>query len=320
MATISSSFDLALPRRTSYGGERYIAGPTYETFLAHFGNAFPKPYFLTSDLGVTAVYDLPPPSKQTKRQVLVVHGANTPALGMLPLARELQAIDADTHVVLFDLWGHGLSSTPLVAHTPQIFHAQMLQILAHIQWNKAHILGFSFGGIVAVTFAVYYPSVPLSLTLIAPAGLMHKADRGPKMCELLDAEGRDPEAIECLFDWLEGGLVVPDGWEEKMRSGQVVAEALKRFSVDQHRGHQHSVLSIARDGGIFDREEDYRQLTNVPVDKIAVLGDFDEICTKARMEEFGMDQIEVLDKADHELVRTRAAEIAVKVYDFWAKK
>lgn len=317
MATSLLPADVGFPRAT-IRASRSIAGPGYNAFVARFGGSFPRPIFLESDLGKTAVYELPPPSTKSQRRVLIVHGVNTPALGMIPFIKGLQARDPDTHIVLFDLWGHGLSSTPLIAHTPQIFHSQILQVLAHLQWSNANLIGFSFGGATIASFAVYNPVVPLSVVLVAPAGLMSRADCGKELDDLLNANGKDAEAIQSLLDWLGAGpTVLPDGWQTQLHSIQIFAKALKQWELDEHQGYQSSVLSMIRDGGAFGKEEIFRRFSQLLLRKMAILGEQDGVCSELQLQEVGMDDIKVLKQADHDLIRVRADEVADIVYQFW---
>ena len=237
--SLSLSPDFELPRQRFYGNHAAsIAAPSYESFTSRFGRAFPKPRFVESDFGTIAVYDLPPPSEHSKRPVLIIHGLNTPALGMWPLAKELQSLDPDAHVVLFDLWGHGLSSTPLVAHTQQIFFIQIYQVLSFMRWPSAHIVGYSFGALAAMRFAVQNRWTASPVALLGPAGLLRMEDFSPEMQELLhDSKGRAAEARNSVLEWLEGGpLVVPKDCQERVNNGEVVAEALREWELQEHSG------------------------------------------------------------------------------------
>ncbi|KAI0902099.1 alpha/beta-hydrolase [Annulohypoxylon nitens] len=314
---------LKLPRRMVWGQRKTIEAPNYETFTSVFGHTSPKPQYLESDLGTTALYDLPPPSGQSKRHLLIIHGLNTPALGLWPLAKELQALDPDTHVALFDLWGHGFSSTPLVAHTPQIFHFQIFQVLGFLQWTRAHLVGYSFGGSTAVRFALHNPWAVLSVALLAPAGLCNKELWGEQVQDLLDnSEGRQGEAIDAVLGWLEGGpLVIPTDWKERVSAGEVVAELLREWELREHSGYPHSVLSMFREGGVSGCEDDFRRFAQLPVKKIGVLAELDAVCSKTQLTDIGFNDVEVVEKANHGFVRgTTTGDVARIVYRFWTKQ
>ncbi|KAI8623507.1 alpha/beta-hydrolase [Xylariaceae sp. FL1651] len=316
------SADIALPRRRVWEQKNAIAAPSQESFTARFGHAFPKPQYLQSDLGTTALYNLPPPSGQPKRHVLIIHGLNTPALGMWPLAKELQALDPDAHIVLFDLWGHGLSSTPLVAHTPQIFHFQIFQILGFMQWTSAHIIGYSFGASTAIRFAIHNPWAALSVAILAPAGILRTEDFGERMRELLhDSKGRETEAADVVLSWLEGGpLIVPKDWQERVNSGEVVAEALREWELQEHAGYPYSVLSMFREGGVYECEDYFREFAQLPLKKIVVVAELDSVCSKSQLIDLGFSDVEVVKSVGHAFVRTAQGEIARIVYQFWTRQ
>ncbi|KAI0450947.1 alpha/beta-hydrolase [Xylaria acuta] len=311
------------PRRIvlDYKNKDFIPAPSYESFISRFGDAFPKPKFLESDLGTTAVYVLPPPSGQPKRRVLIIHGLNTPALGLLPLAKQLQALDADAHVVLFDLWGHALSSSPLLPHTPHIFESQIYQVLGFMRWTSAHILGYSFGGSILTKFALHNPWAVLSATLLAPAGILSKDLFDERLRELLDdPTGREAEAIDSVLSFLEGGpLVVPSDWQERVERGEVVAEAFREWELKEHSGYSHSVYSMFKEGNVYGCEDYFRRFAQLPLKKVAVLGETDEVCDKDKLAGLGFENVHVVLQNGHGVVRTAPGEVARIVYEMWTQ-
>lgn len=309
-----------LPKPILHNGTPYIAAPSHASLTTSFGHAFPTPQFLTSSIGNTAVYDLPAPETETRR-VLMIHGLNTPALGMLTLAKQLQMLDPGTHIVLYDLWGHGLTSTPLQTHTPGLFHAQILQVLSYVAWPTAHIVGFSFGGSTAVSFALHHPWAVQSTVLLAPAGLIRMEALDMRTQDLLrDDNGREKEAREAVLDMLEGGtLTVPPDWRERSQKGEVVAEALRQWELDEHRGYAYSVFSMFRDGGAMGCEEEFGRFGKEKVRKLVVLGEKDDLCTKEQLVEMRFEEegVKVVMGAGHALGRTHTGEVAELIKAFW---
>lgn len=319
--------DFALPRKKFLprdgNNDTFISGPSHESFTSRFGNAFPNPTFLNSEYGITAVYDLPAKSAKSERPVLLIHGLNTPALGMYPLALELQALDPNAHVVLFDLWGHGLSSTPLVPHTPGIFHLQILQVLSYMQWTSGHLIGFSFGGATLTSFAAQHPRAVISAALVAPAGIMRLKDLDQRMQELLDdSTGHEEEVISTVLSWLEGGpLIVPSDSSDRMASGQIVAEALRDWELREHAGYRHSVLSMFRDGGVFGGDEVFRAFAKAFQKRnVVVLGEEDDVCSKEQLGELNFEDVVVVKGAGHGVVRSHAGVVARELYRLWQGK
>ncbi|KAI0515002.1 alpha/beta-hydrolase [Xylaria bambusicola] len=313
--------NIELPRKLIREPNNFLAAPSLESFTSRFGNVYPAPEFLESDLGTTAVYDIAAPSGDAKRRVLLVHGLNTPALGLLPLAKALQRLDPDAHVVFFDLWGHGLSSTPLVAHTAHIFHSQIFQVLAFKQWTSAHLLGYSFGASMLVKFAVYNRRAVDSVALLAPAGVIGPELFSERTRDLLrDSSGREAEAKDAVFELLGGGSpVVPDDWRERIGRGEAVPEAFQDWELKEHPGHRHSVFSMFREGNTYGTEDYFRRFAQLPLKQVVVLGETDNVCSKDKLTDLGFTNVEVVKEAGHGVVRKQPEEVARIVYEMWSQ-
>ena len=292
-----------------------IPAPSHDSFTARFGDAFPKPQYLTTELGQTAIYHLPAPG-QVLRRVLIIHGLNTPALGLLELAQHIQTLSPWSHLVLYDLWGHGLTSSPGVQHSPEIFQQQIHDVLAHLKWESADIIGFSFGGSTAVRFAVESPGKVNTLTILAPAGLLDRNSCDHEIEEVLSGSARQGQAEERVLEFLEGGeLRVPADWKEKMHGGAIVPQALRRFELDEHRGFRASLTSMFRHGGVFGCEDIF-----VKAHGLAVLGEKDDVCSSEQLKELGWKDVRVVKRASHELPRSHVGEVAKIVVDCWEQK
>ncbi|KAH3990094.1 hypothetical protein HBH68_025190 [Parastagonospora nodorum] len=203
-----------------------IPRPPESSFTRTFGPLLPAAQYLSLKPGKAAYYEFPPPSPHPSKspsRILLIHGIQTPAIGLLPLTRSLLAHFPNAHIVLFDHWGHGLSDTPLVPHVPGLFHGLIDDLLDHLSWASAHVVGYSFGGALAVGYAATRTSRVQSLALVAPAGLIRRAGFDARRQALLAVEGERDESAARDFiinDVLEGGgLVVPTDWEERVKRG-----------------------------------------------------------------------------------------------------
>jgi len=77
---------------------------------------------------------------------------------LLPLARMYR-------VTVFDLRGHGYSEMPLSGYTSPDMVEDLVGLMDHLQIERAHLTGHSFGGVVALHCATLYPQRVSSLTL-----------------------------------------------------------------------------------------------------------------------------------------------------------
>ncbi|KAJ5689338.1 hypothetical protein N7462_003730 [Penicillium macrosclerotiorum] len=292
-----------------------IRGPSEASFVAKFGSLLPLASFLATPNGRVAYYELKPsppvPTDQINpiSRVLLVHGVQTSAIGLQPLASALSSRFAYTHFVLVDLWGHGLTDTPLKVHNSVLFHGLLEAVTANLKWENAHFLGYSFGGSTAASFAAVHAERVASMVLVAPAGLMRAASfNNLQRSYLHGGEGIEEQAQTWILEFLEGGqLIVPSDWKEKVKRGEVVAEAVRDWQMKEHKGHLASIV------GIFQR----RGANGYP--KLVCLGELDDVVSEQDLNEVGMQNVVVLPQVGHGVVRDRVPEVTQLVEDFWNK-
>ncbi len=70
------------------------------------------------------------------------------------------------HVLTFDLRGHGRSDKPDGPYQMSLFAADLAGLLAALGLGTAHIVGISLGGAVAFQFALDYPALVKTLTIV----------------------------------------------------------------------------------------------------------------------------------------------------------
>ena len=78
---------------------------------------------------------------------------------LLPLARRYR-------VTVYDLRGHGYSGMPSNGYTPVDMAGDLDVLLGHLDIAGAHLIGHSFGGIVALQFALLHGQRVKSLTIV----------------------------------------------------------------------------------------------------------------------------------------------------------
>ncbi|TLD14871.1 hypothetical protein PspLS_10822 [Pyricularia sp. CBS 133598] len=316
---------LSLPRPGTEAAapQAPIAAPSEADFTQTFGQLLPPASFLTTPQGTAAFYDLPPStppsaSSPPADRVLFIHGVQTPALGMFPLARALHSSFPTKHFALVDLWGHGLSETPVQPHEPGLFHSLIDAVLDRKGWPSVHLVGYSFGGALAVGYANSRPARVQSLALVAPAGLIPSAGigGGPELAAL---RGDDPAAAWAwTLDFLEGGeLVVPPDWRERVARGEVVAPAIKEWQMREHAGHKAAVVAIVRDGRIMDDDEAFVRAAKSGVPAVGVVGTLDPVCGGEQLRAVGFADVVVVTEAGHGVVRENVAEVSAAIETFW---
>jgi pimeloyl-ACP methyl ester carboxylesterase len=239
---------------------------------------------------------------------------------MFPLARALCASFPHSHFVLLDLWGHGLSDTPMAPHEASLFHGLIDALLDELSWPSAHLIGFSFGGSLTAGYVASRPSRVQGYTLVAPAGLVPLSGFDEEGQTHLRGGGDEVAARKYVLGWLEGGeLVVPENWKERVAQGGVVPEALRQWQMCEHKGHGASVVAVVRDGAVMDNDEVFVRAVKTGLPNVVVLGELDDICTKEQLQKLGFKDVEVVSNSGHGVVRERVPEVAQVIERFWKK-
>ncbi|KAF1934636.1 alpha/beta-hydrolase [Clathrospora elynae] len=323
--TLTTS-DFVLPR--SGGPPRAskspIPGPSEAAFTEAFGALLPPAKFLKTSNGKSAYYEIPPfppgHSSETPDRVLFIHGVQTPAIGMLPLAHALHSSFSHAHFALFDLWGHGLSDTPVLPYDASLFHQLLDALLNHLQWPSAHLVGYSFGASLSVGYAASRSSRVQSFTLVAPGGLIRSSLFTPKEQAHLRNGCDEVAARKWVLQFLEDGeLVVPADSKERIGRGEVIAEAVRDWQMRVHPGHPASVVAVFRDGGALDNHAGFARALHTGIPSLVVLGEKDDLCSEQELREFGFEKVFVVPQAGHGVIRERVPEVAELISNFWTK-
>jgi pimeloyl-ACP methyl ester carboxylesterase len=114
--------------------------------------------------GVTAYQDFGP---KDAPPVIIVHGGT---LGSVAYQAYVAPLVKDGwRVVLYDQYGRGFSDRPPQKLGIELMRAQLLDLLDHLQIDKAHLFGISLGGAIIARFAAEHGSRVASLAYQVPA-------------------------------------------------------------------------------------------------------------------------------------------------------
>ncbi|KAH9223783.1 Alpha/Beta hydrolase protein [Leptodontidium sp. 2 PMI_412] len=288
-----------LPHHQLINGLNHTPPPPISDFTSKFGTLVPKGTSIPSSWGTTRFYNFAPNSRPSASIIIKLHGGGTPAVAFTYLAR--RPTKSGLHVVTYDLWGNGISSTPFETHTPALMHAQLLELLSYLRWPSAHIIGFSIGGSIAATFTALYPHMAETLTLISPAGLLRKADRG----------------------WWEKLNPQPEtGWEERVKKGELDTVAVEIWQRENHAGHVASLVSMWNYAGVYDQHESYRLLAKSKVEVLVLVGSEDDVFPEEMLRR-GLGSvgwkgdIKVVEGAGHGIIGSHSQDVGRLLEELW---
>lgn len=214
-------------------------------------------------------------------------------------------------VIRYDLRGYGRTEVP----AGQISnHADAANLLRHLHVEKAHVIGISFGGLVALDFALAYPQMVSALVLGAPSV------SGCQPSELQQQFGAEENAYLEKGDlvgatelnlrmWVDGPYRTPE---------QVSAEVRQR--VGQMQMHAFTIPIPEEAEGIPLTPPAIQRLDEVRVPTLLLVGDLDIPDKLALVDELaakipGAQQVHIPQTA-HMLSLEKPAEFNQLVFDF----
>ncbi|KAJ4386454.1 hypothetical protein N0V93_009350 [Gnomoniopsis smithogilvyi] len=271
--------------------------PSEITQLPYPLNALPGSRAVPTPFGLTHIFEFGPPHGE---RVLLLAGISTPCVSLSSLA--LALVDRGFRVLLFDYFGRGWSDTPDPVdtdHDEMLYLSQALCALAssEVAWlgdatrggnGGVHVIGYSFGGGLAVSFASHFPQCVRSVTAIAPGGLMKRSGNSWRT-RLLYSRGWFPESVLGRFvrqrfepSKAVGTRVGKDGENalveqaELRKDGRgddpfddamvspllpnVTVAQVMAWQLEHHRGFIPAIMSAFRYGPIHERDEEWQRL------------------------------------------------------------
>lgn len=202
----------------------------------------------------------------------------------------IPALKDDFKVIALDCRGHGGSGKP---HDPKQYGLQMAhdvaRLLDHLKIEKAHIVGYSMGAGIALSFAIHHPDRARSATLGGGAG------PDPERQKLVEIVAESLEKGEGL-----GPLIVALTPKDRPPP---TPEAIKLINVGVQKFQDVQALAAVARGLLVSQEAmpTEAQITAIRLPLLAIIGADDPLRS-------GVDRLQrlvpaakvvVVDKADH---------------------
>lgn len=242
--------------------------------------------------------------------VVLVHGLTTPAYlfaGVVPML-----VAAGYRVIRYDLWGRGLSDSPIGRQDGAYFLDQLNAVLDHEEVPGPFVLvGYSMGGAIAALKAATDPGEVAALALVAPTGL------GPANVPKLT---RWPILGDWVM-WVFGGVLLRRRLKGAGFTASVVTDLPKLEAREARtRGYLPGVLSSMRQLVARDMAPEHAKIAAAGVPVLAIWGEADAsvpLSSMARLAEVNPDAWHhQVDGADHGLVHNRPGEVGAEILRF----
>ena len=169
-------------------------------------------------------------------------------------------------VVRYDLRGFGQSSFPAGAFA---YYADPAALLDFLDIKQAHIIGISFGGKIALDFALVYPERVLSLVLVAPSVDGYKSD-----AEVLRF-GEEEDALLERGDLAGATELNLRMWVDGPRRTAEQVDAAVRQKVGEMQYHAFTVAIPDEAEELSLNPAAITRLAEVQVPTLLIAGDYD---------------------------------------------
>lgn len=205
----------------------------------------------------------------TPHVIVLIHGLTTPHWVFSGLVRGLNLMGYQ--VLVYDLYGRGLSDRPRVPQTPQFFVNQLTELLDDQGLaGPVSLLGYSMGGSIATLYAATYPERVDRMILLAPAGIDYVPPQPLRFA--------GPTGFVGSWVWHLLGPRAIRSWARRDASGPTVIPDLeKRMRAEvARRGYLRSVLSAHRETLGIDMQDIHRDLGKTSIPALAIWGAEDQ--------------------------------------------
>lgn len=213
--------------------------------------------------------------KENSRVVILIHGFSTPFYIWDPTFKGL--VDAGYKVLRYDLFGRGFSDRPNVNYDVHLYRDQLWHLLRNLSIeNPVHLIGLSYGGPIAADYAIQFPELVQSLTLIDPL-VSTTAFDGFKVLNI-------PILGEILMSLYLTPFALPRSQPGDFFEPECFPEWVSKFREQlKYKGFSHAILSTIRNLEELNLESGYRALGKSKHPVLGIWGEHDQTISRRDM-------------------------------------
>ena len=226
-------------------------------------------------------------------------------------------------VIRFDNRGAGKSDRPKITYTMEVFADDIKGLMDYLEIKKAHIIGWSLGGMIVQNFVLKYPEYANKVVLIN-TNYGTPDEQGPnvyKKMRLDELEKLKKDPVKAFWD----GAIT--SYHRDFRK-QMEADTKKKFydlwSVEdlirEKTINPSTPEDIESQANALITHRTYERLEEIKKETLLITSSHDRVCPKSVMvemhEKVPNSTLKVIDKAGHSSPRSRAPEVNKIIIDF----
>ena len=162
-------------------------------------------------------------------------------------------VNAGYKVVAYDLYGRGLSARPKTDLSLSVFRTQLSLIIDEVDVDQVHLVGSSFGSVIASDFAIHNADRVDKLVFVGPAGWPSNINFSSKILNV-------PVLGELIFHYFGDAILKPrvEGYFYDKESNISVVKTWQKFA--SYPGFMRSYLSTIRHSPVLDYIDGWQEL------------------------------------------------------------
>ncbi len=121
--------------------------------------------------------------------------------------QQIDALQQDYFIIAYDTRGHGKSSAPIGPYTLDQLGQDVIDLLDHLQIEKAFFCGISMGGMIGQWLAIHHPDRFHHLMLCNTAAKIGVESAWKDRAQLVRNQGLNPIAKTAASRWFTDGFI-----------------------------------------------------------------------------------------------------------------
>ena len=252
--------------------------------------------------------------------VVLIHGFGSKKESFMA---QIPVLSQKFKIISFDNRGSGKSERPDFLYTMEMFVDDIKGLLDYLKINKAHLIGLSLGGMIALTFVLKYPERVEKLILINTLARL-PSDFDPEAyiktkINGLESMRRDPE--KSFWDSTQFGF--HPKFRRKMKADPnhkfyglwSVNDVLEYYKTDPPT--PQDIRNIASS---FKTYNAYKELFKINHQALLLTASSDKLVPMALMQQIHEKMVNsvliVIENAGHESPKSRAPEVNKAIIEF----
>jgi proline-specific peptidase len=228
--------------------------------------------------------------------------------------------------IIFDLRGTGKTDRPNYLYTMDMFVEDIKELMNYLKIKSAHLIGRSFGGMIAQNFVLKYPKRVNKLVLIATNANFDKEDAVQivinnriKEIELIKTDPRKAFWNKAVFVYHQKfRRELKKNPEKKFHNAFSLEDLIKQSTIDLSNPQD-----IINQGNAMKTHNVLNRLNQISNGTLLITASHDRLIPKTLMFEIAKKiqniKLKIIDKAGHFMTVSRAKEVNELILDFLKK-